>query len=83
MKVHHDMYLEDIEYTANINLPWYYDYISYFYEQYPVCTKRFLIDKYGEQLDVNTRNEIIDNYNIIQYDLLYKKKVINRYRNIL
>lgn len=61
---------------ANINLPWYYDYISYFYEQYPVCTKRFLIDKYGEQLDVNTRNEIIDNYNIIQYDLLYKKKVI-------
>lgn len=59
---------------ANINLPWYYDYISYFYEQYPVCTKRFLIDKYGEQLDVNTRNEIIDNYNIIQYDLLYQKK---------
>lgn len=61
---------------ANINLPWYYDYISYFYKEYPVCTKRFLIDKYGEQLDVNTRNEIIDNYNIIQYDLLYQKEVI-------
>lgn len=22
MKVHHEMYREDIEYTANLNLPW-------------------------------------------------------------
>ena len=55
--------------NANIELPWYYRYISKFYQEYPVCTNRFLIDKEGRTY--NSSNKLIDNYNIIQYDLLY------------
>ena len=56
---------------ANIEMPWYYTYIQYFYEQYPVCTNRFLIDKDGNELDINTNNELIENYNIVLFELLY------------
>ena len=56
---------------ANIEFPWYYTYIQHFYEQYPVCTNRFLIDKEGNELDINTTNELIENYNIVLFELLY------------
>ena len=56
--------------NANIELPWYYRFIEKFYEEYPVCTNRFLIDKEGR--NISSTIKLIDNYNIIQYHLLYK-----------
>lgn len=61
--------------NANIELPWYYKYISNFYSEYPIFSKGFTMDKNGKMLDNNMRNTIIDNYNIIQYDILYKKNI--------
>ena len=57
--------------NANIELPWYYKYISEFYKEYPVCTNRFAVDKNGNF--INYRNKLIDNYKILQYYLLYKE----------
>lgn len=61
--------------AANINLPWYYDFINEFYKQYPVCTNKFLVDKDGNELSIDTNNELIEDYNIIVFDLLYKKNI--------
>ncbi len=61
--------------SANIELPWYYKYISEFYNEYPVFTDRFIIDKNNRYIDSSFRNELIDNYNIIQYDILYEKSI--------
>ncbi len=61
--------------NANIELPWYYKYISKFYNEYPVFTKKFIKDNNGNSVDINLRNELIDNYNIIQHDILYKKNI--------
>lgn len=60
---------------ANITLPWYYTYISEFYKAYPVCTNKYLYDAEGNELDINTNNEQIENYNIIIFDLLYEKNI--------
>ena len=61
--------------AANINLPWYYDFINEFYKQYPVCTNKFLVDKDGNELSIDTNNELIEDYNIIVFDLLYEKNI--------
>ena len=62
--------------NANINLPWYYKYISNFYKEYPVFTERYVIDKNKNLCDSqNIKGELIDNYNILQYDLLHKKTI--------
>lgn len=61
--------------NANISLPWDYQYIQNFYEEYPVFTQRYIIDKNGENCDLNIENEMTDNYQIIQYDLLYKREL--------
>ena len=61
--------------VANIDIPWYYEFINQFYKQYPVCTNKFLVDKEGRELDINTSNELIDDYNIIVFDLLYEKNI--------
>lgn len=61
--------------AANIDLPWYYDFIIEFYKQYPVCTNKFLVDKDGNELSIDTNNELIEDYNIIVFDLLYEKNI--------
>ena len=61
--------------AANINLPWYYDFINEFYKQYPVCTNKFLVDKDGNELSIATNNELLEDYNIIVFDLLYEKNI--------
>ena len=61
--------------NANVELPWYYKYIAEFYNEYPVFTKKFIKDKNGNSIDINLRNELIDNYSIIQYDILYRKSI--------
>ena len=61
--------------NANIEMPWYYKSISEFYKEYPVFEKRFIIDKYGNVIDNETRNELIDNYHIIQFDILSEKNI--------
>ena len=61
--------------AANIDLPWYYDFINEFYKQYPVCTNKFLVDKDGNELSIDTNNELIEDYNIIVFDLLYEKNI--------
>lgn len=60
---------------ANIDMPWYYKSISEFYKEYPVYEKRFIIDKYGNVIDNDTTNELIDNYHIIQFDILSEKNI--------
>lgn len=61
--------------NANIDMPWYYKSISEFYKQYPVYEKRFVVDKDGNILDNDTQNEAIDNYHIIQFDILNEKNI--------
>ena len=61
--------------NANIDMPWFYDYIYEFYKEYPVFEKRFIIDKNGKTLEEDTNNELIENYNIIQFDILFKKNI--------
>ncbi len=61
--------------NANISLPWEYRYIENFCKEYPVYTKRYVIDKYGNNCDTNMSNQLIDNYQIIQYYLMFKKKL--------
>ena len=56
-------------------MPWFYDYIYEFYKEYPVFEKRFIIDKNGKTLEEDTNNELIENYNIIQFDILFKKNI--------
>lgn len=61
--------------NANIDMPWYYKSISEFYKQYPVYEKRFVVDEDGNILDNDTQNEVIDNYHIIQFDILNEKNI--------
>ena len=56
-------------------MPWYYKSISESYKQYPVYEKRFVVDKDGNILDNDTQNEAIDNYHIIQFDILNEKNI--------
>ena len=61
--------------SAKIQMPWYYNYIAEFYKQYPVCTNKFLLDQDGNYIGNDTNNELIENYNIILFDLLYEKNI--------
>ncbi len=61
--------------AANIDMPWYYDFINELYKHYPVCTNKFLIDEEGNEVTVNTNNELIEDYNIIIFDILYEKNI--------
>lgn len=60
---------------ANIDVPWYYEYLENIYEQYPVITNQFIFNKNNE-ICTNTEIEEIKNYHILQYDLLHKRKYI-------
>ena len=60
---------------ANIQLPWYYNFINEFYKQYPVCTNKFLLDQDGNEQSIETNNELIEDYNIIVFDFLYEKNI--------
>lgn len=61
--------------NANIDMPWYYDFIYEFYKEYPVFEKRFIIDKEGNVLPDDINNELIEDYNIIQFDILFEKNI--------
>ena len=61
--------------SANIELPWYYKGISEFYKQYPVFERKFVLDKNGNLLPQDTNNEQIEDYSIIQFDILFEKNI--------
>ena len=61
--------------NANIDMPWYYDFIYEFYKEYPVFEKRFIIDKDGNVISDDINNELIEDYNIIQFDILFEKNI--------
>ena len=60
---------------ANIELPWYYKFMGKFYEKYSIYTKRFIIDNDGVNYNLDTTNELIDKYRILQYNLMYKNTI--------
>lgn len=60
---------------SNIQLPWYYQYIQNTYEKYPVITSNFIINQNNE-IVTETDIDRIKNYQILQYDLLHKRKYI-------
>lgn len=61
--------------NANINLPWYYAYTSQFYKEYPVFTKRYILDKNYQTCSLDIQDEKIENYHILQFDWLYKRTI--------
>lgn len=60
---------------SNIEMPWYYRYIQSIYEEYPVITNQFIINNQNN-ICKNITNKRMQNYMILQYDLLHKRKYI-------
>lgn len=60
---------------SNIDLPWYYKYIKETYNKYPVITNQFIINK-ENRVCTDIISQEINNYEMLQYDLLYKKRYI-------
>lgn len=64
---------------ANIEIPWYLEPFKELYNKYPAINNRFILNKKGDIIagtDVEDQ-ELIINCNVLQYDLLIKKKYIN------
>lgn len=66
---------------ANINMPWYLKPFKKLYEEYPVINNRIIIDKDGNIVNEEKikNNNLIDNCEILQYDILIKNKYIDIY----
>jgi len=60
---------------ANLEIPWYYKYIQSIYEKYPVITNQFIMDN-NNILYTSIEDDKIKNYQVLQYDLLHKRKYI-------
>lgn len=69
---------------ANINdIPWYLKPFYELYEEYPVINNKVIINKDGEKVRKENMKEdsvLINNCEILQYDLLIKNKYIEIYK---
>lgn len=68
---------------ANINdIPWYLKPFYELYEEYPVINNKVIINKEGEKIrkeNIEEDSLLINNCEILQYDLLIKNKYIGIY----
>lgn len=63
---------------SNINIPWYLKKFEELYLEYPVVTNQIIINKDGKELDtvLDKHKVLLEQCEIIQYDLLIKKEYI-------
>lgn len=64
---------------ANLELPWYLKTFNDLYQEYPVFSNNYIVDKNSKIYKKDTfeeENELIDKCRILQYDIMYKKKYI-------
>lgn len=64
---------------ANLELPWYLKTFNNLYQEYPVFSNNYIVDKNSKiyKKDIfEEENELIDKCRILQYDIMYKKKYI-------
>lgn len=64
--------------SSAINIPWYLEKFKDLYSAYPVITNSNIINKYGEVVNevLEEHTTLLNQCEIIQYDLLIKKKYI-------
>ena len=64
---------------ANIEMPWYLKPFRELYNKYPAINNKFILDNEGKVIEGTNVDdqELIMDCNILQYDLLIKKKYIN------